>query len=52
MLVDLETAVDGIVFLLEEWLVYIIDSYLGWKLKCLNDGFVSYKHAAFHITRY
>ncbi len=23
----------------------------GLKLKWLNDGFVSYKHAAFHFTR-
>ncbi len=24
----------------------------GLKLNCLTDGFVSYKHAAFHITRH
>ncbi len=37
-------------------LVWIKDSYYGqkqWlKLKCLNDGFDSYKLAAFHFTKH
>ncbi len=47
-------------FSLEEVLLWIMDSYFGqkrwFKVKCLeklnaNDGFVSYRHAAFHFTR-
>ncbi len=25
---------------------------MALQLKCLTDGFVSYKHATFHITRH
>ncbi len=41
------TSYGVVMFSLEKALLWIKDG----KLKCLNDGFVSYKHAAFHFTR-
>ncbi len=47
------TTGDGL-FPLENVIMYYC--YLaridGLKLKCLNDGFVSYKRATFHFTRH
>ncbi len=47
---------QGMTFFKEEALLWIMDLSFGQndglKLKCLTDGFVSYKHAAFHITRH
>ncbi len=36
-----------IVQVIEESIIWIIDGSNGLKLKCLIDGFVSYKHTAF-----
>ncbi len=43
----------GLSFPMEE--AFVIDYSArsnGLKLNCLNDGFVSYKQAAFHFTRH
>ncbi len=41
---------DEIVFSIEKAILWIDGSYFNrLKLKTLNDGFVSYKHATFHF---
>ncbi len=40
----------GLMFLLEEALLRIMDFGQKQQLKRLNDGFVSYKQTAFHFT--